>query len=223
MLAWEGEASWSNATCLEDSSVLVESRESLPKIGKHTLINDRATNYIAEVQESGHCANNPRRKMTINGRQIDLKKPNNWHSTNSKGSRFYATTFINAFVSFPVHCLNLRPSLNLRTPWKGGATEILSNMSTVKFRFEDDNCPRYRLSMSSKTFSASVLPSVFSRNVAIHVTKWSMNTPLTSWCRMSGAISSYRSARGSPLRTVKGCKKVVYQNLNFDHPFESKS
>lgn len=36
-------------------------------------------------------------------------------------------TFINAFESSPVHCLNLRPSGNRRSPGKGGTMAMLNS------------------------------------------------------------------------------------------------
>ena len=59
-------------------------------------------------------------------------------------------------------------------------------------------------SISSSVILACARPWVLTRYSSTQVTRWSLNVPLISWCRMSGAISSWMSALGKSF--VKGWK-----------------
>ena len=59
--------------------------------------------------------------MSLDCGKEDLYAFHERYHTQVKGP----STFINAFESSPVHCLNLRPCLNRRKPANGGANAIL--------------------------------------------------------------------------------------------------
>ena len=54
----------------------------------------------------------------------------------------------------------------------------------------------YRLSMSTQISFERASPCSNKRYSSIQVTKWSLNVPLMSWWRRSGARSSWMSAQG---------------------------
>ena len=112
-----------------------------------------------------------------------------------------------ALESSPVHCLNRRPWGNRCRPGKDGAAAILNvDLSEKEEKKKWLYYNTYRRSMSSKISFARVWPCSSTRYSPTHVTRWSLNVPLISWCKRSGERISCMSAHGK--LNVNGCSKV---------------
>ena len=104
-------------------------------------------------------------------------------------------TFISAFESLPVHCLNPHPLGKQQRPGNSGAAAILriGRKKIVTWYLKDAHC----WSSSAIFFFASA-PVLFCLiYCSTHATRWSLNVPLISWWRTSGVIISCMSAWGN--------------------------
>src|SRR5882724_5600108 len=101
----------------------MEMFQSIRQCYKGLGIKDILASNITEFQKGPESLNHLTRDMPFNCRNIDLHMFN----TATKGVDSAKITFMRALELSPVHCLNLRPSGNLRKPAKGAAAAILDN------------------------------------------------------------------------------------------------
>lgn len=96
--------------------------ESLFKFSKRLSINDVSPCNVTKFQKSTNCTCHFYRDIAFNGRQPDLHCLVILMGEKQKQKH----TFIRAFESSPVHCLNPRPSENLLNPENGATRAILT-------------------------------------------------------------------------------------------------
>ena len=82
-----------------------------------------------------------------------------------------------------------------------------SRAMSVQDHYRTNWLYEYLLSISSKTWAATLFEWRALMYAVTHSTKWSLKHPLMSWWRMSGAISWWISARGKSF--VNGYRLLV--------------
>ena len=80
-----------------------------------------------------------------------------------------------------------------------------SNSTEIKLAMVTKFIGTYRRSTSLRIPFNCSSPCKFLKYASIQVIIWSLNAPLISWCKMSGVINSWMSARGK--YSVNTCKK----------------
>ena len=102
------------------------------------LIYDVTPHKIAKLHKGAYSAHHLRRNMTCNGRKINLQS---LVGTTVKIASILLYTFISAFESSPVHCLNPRPSGKQRRAGNEGAAAMLmmdeSWLNKINRQWED--------------------------------------------------------------------------------------
>ncbi len=124
MLSWKWEASWSHSNSTKNLSWCLKLCYCYLQFSNIVFINISMACQVASIQEVGKTLHHFSQYMPQDSSQVYLwmlKTWGMWHLP----VRLFIYTFINAFKSSPVHCLNCLPWENYWSAGNASAAAIL--------------------------------------------------------------------------------------------------
>jgi len=153
------------------------------------FINAGMAEKVAKVQKCTESLDHLQQNVASYCRKIDLFN----RAVRGQNVQYHLLTFMRAFESSPVHCLNPRPSGKCRRPGKDGDAAILLKISQW---CHGNAAETHWWSISESIVVACDFPCNLTRYCSTHSMRWFLNIPLMTWWSKSGEISWWMLAWG---------------------------